>query len=73
MLLVYASVSDHGMPESMTWTCALCPDGDNSVTGALEDVTAHLSEAHGMQPERWPDGGLVIDTSDVPELLLGES
>lgn len=57
------------MPERMNWTCALCPPEACEMNGTLEDVSGHLKDAHGMDSARWPDGGLVIDMSEVPELM----
>lgn len=64
MVMVYGY-----MPQRMNWTCALCPEGEGNMNGTLEDVTGHLERVHGMESARWPDGGLVIDMSEVPELM----
>jgi hypothetical protein len=53
-------------PDDLRWTCHLCKTTQPFPT--IEDVARHLAEVHAMQPERWPDDGLVIDASDVPEL-----
>lgn len=53
------------IPDHVKWHCELCP----AVSAGAEEALRHLAEEHGCHPERWPDGGLVVDASDVPELL----
>ena len=54
--------------EDVRCHCQECP----TITVGLDAAIAHMETDHGYQPEeRWPDGRPVIDTSDVPELLLG--
>lgn len=53
------------IPERLRTFCALCPYEADSVA----EMAAHLETDHGLQAERWPDGDLVVDMSDVPELL----
>jgi hypothetical protein len=61
------------IPDDIRAFCQLCP---HEAIG-LEAIVAHIADEHGdggqdYTPERWPDGGLVIDASDVPELLGGQ-
>jgi hypothetical protein len=55
------------IPDNIRCFCELCPHEAHG----LEAIVAHLADehGHGHTVERWPDGGLVIDASDVPELL----
>lgn len=53
------------IPERLRTFCALCPHEADSV----EEMATHLEQDHGLHAERWPDGGLVIDASDTPELM----
>jgi hypothetical protein len=54
------------IPEKIRCFCALCPHEAEGI----EAIVAHLEQVHGCpSAERWPDGGLVIDASDTPELL----
>lgn len=53
------------MPEHLVSTCELC--GVESI--GVNDMISHLDEVHDLQAERWPDGELVVDMSDVPELM----
>lgn len=55
------------VPDDLRWTCHLCQSTQPFPT--IEDVARHLADEHFMQPERWPDGDLVVDMSGVPELL----
>ena len=52
----------------LRWTCHLCP---GEIVGTLHDMMEHLETVHDEHPQRWPDGALVVDMSDVPELLTG--
>jgi hypothetical protein len=53
------------IPRRLRSVCALCGAETQSIT----EIVEHLEKVHGMQAQRWPDGGLVIDASDTPELL----
>lgn len=53
------------MPEHIVSTCELC--GVERI--GISEMIAHLDEVHDLQAERWPDGELVVDMSDVPELM----
>jgi len=55
--------------EPMNWQCWRCK---RVVSGTAEDVAEHLLRRHGYAAARWPDGGLVVDMSEVPELLEEE-
>lgn len=57
------------METTGNWWCVQC--GRWFVGLDLEEATEHL-ETHGHKAERWPDGSLVVDMSDVPELLEEE-
>lgn len=58
-----------GVPEHLRAFCQLCPHEADS----LDAIVDHLEQEHGHTAERWPDGGLVVDASDVPELIGGEA
>jgi len=53
------------IPLDLLCTCELC---GVEVVG-LENMVSHLDAVHDLQAQRWPDGGLVIDASDTPELM----
>lgn len=53
------------IPERLRTFCALCTAEADSV----EEMVTHLEQDHDLRAERWPDGGLVIDASDTPELM----
>lgn len=55
------------IPEHVRSHCQLCP----TVEVGIEAMAAHQEQAHGHTVQRWPDGGLVVDASAVPELLGG--
>lgn len=53
----------------MKWDCHLCREELES--GDLEEVVDHVRTMHPErfeEPERWPDGGLVIHESDPDPL-----
>lgn len=52
-------------PMILPWTCEVC---GHHMVGDFEALTEHLG-THGYEPQRWPDGELVVDMSNVPELL----
>lgn len=52
-------------PMILPWTCEVC---GYQMVGDFEALTVHL-RTHGFEPQRWPDGELVVDMSNVPELL----
>lgn len=55
-------------PKNLKFFCELCPWQGRGVNKVIK----HLKDAHGYdEPERWPDGELVVDASNVPELLVG--
>lgn len=56
------------IPEDIRCRCGLCP----TTTVGISAMAEHLEQAHGQYPQRWPDGGLVVDASDVPELIGDE-
>lgn len=56
------------IPEHILAHCQLCP----TTTIGINSMAEHQEQAHGHIAERWPDGGLVVDASDVPELLGGQ-
>jgi hypothetical protein len=53
----------------MNGRCEIC--GDAIDPGGIQDILDHLRvlhpETYGDGPERWPDGGLVIDDTDLIE------
>jgi hypothetical protein len=53
------------IPEDVRSFCTLCPAEEIG----LEAIVGHLETVHGMTAQRWPDGGLVVDASDTPELM----
>ncbi len=53
------------IPANVVCFCQLCP---TQVLG-IEAIAEHLDAVHGEKAERWPDGGLVVDASEVPELI----
>lgn len=53
------------IPEHILAHCRLCP----TTTIGINSMAEHLEQAHGQCPQRWPDGGLVVDASQVPELI----
>jgi len=62
------------IPDDVRCFCQLCPHE----TVGLEAIVAHIEADHfdggdDYTPERRPDGGLVVDASDVPELIQGAS
>lgn len=50
------------------WWCFQCASWQ---VGNAEEMAAHI-ETHDQKAERWSDGGLVVDMSEVPELLEEE-
>ncbi len=46
-------------PADLGFTCELC----GTRTVGLEGIAEHLESEHGYTSQRWPDGGLVLDTS----------
>ncbi len=52
------------IPDDVRVWCHLCP----YETAGVEAIAAHMAEVHGLHVQRWPDGDLVVDASDVPEL-----
>ena len=57
------------MPKNLKFFCELCPWQGRGA----EKIIKHLKDAHGYsEPQRWPDGGLVVDASNAPELLTGD-
>lgn len=53
------------IPVDILVFCQLCP----TTTIGINSMAEHLEQAHGQYPQRWPDGGLVVDASQVPELI----
>lgn len=51
-------------PDDLKFFCQLCP----AMRVGAEAIVAHLQDAHGKgEPQRWPDGELVYDTSRVAD------
>lgn len=59
-------MTDAPFPEDLVCHCGLCP---NSTFVGVPAMVEHLESVHGQTAERWPDGALVVDASDVPELI----
>lgn len=55
----------------MKWYCEMC-GGDEYEWETLEESAKHLEQMHGAEIERWPDGSVVVDESDVADDLLAE-
>lgn len=58
-----------GIPDQLRCFCGLCPYECDSIPAMIE----HIDSDHEHHPDaqRWPDGGVVVDMSEVPELMGG--